>query len=85
MTSVLEGGRGSPKSRGKEQNQLICDSDKGERVKKSENFADVIYGSPPMAKCRIVSVQVRRVRRERVNGNATRHHITHATTNGKPQ
>ena len=40
------GGRGSPKSRRKEQNQLICYSDKGEGVKKSENFADVIYGSP---------------------------------------
>ena len=46
MTSVVDGGRGSPKSRRKEKNQLICDSDKGEGVKKSENFADVIYGSP---------------------------------------
>ena len=37
----------SPKSRRKEQNQLICDSDKGGGgVKKSEYFADVIYGSP---------------------------------------
>ena len=33
---------GSPK----EQNQLICDSDMG-GGKKSEHFADVIYGSPP--------------------------------------
>ena len=33
---------GSPKSRRKEQNQLICDSDMGGGVKKSENFADVI-------------------------------------------
>ena len=40
------GGGGSPKSRQKEQNQLICDSDRGGGVKKSENFADVIYGSP---------------------------------------
>ena len=38
------GGRGYPKSRQQEQNQLICDSDRG--VKKSEHFADVIYGSP---------------------------------------
>ena len=29
MTSSVGGGRGSPKSRRKEQNQLICDSDKG--------------------------------------------------------
>ena len=27
-------------------NQLIFDSDKGEGVKKSEDSADVIYGSP---------------------------------------
>ena len=40
------GGRGSQKSRRKEQSQLICDSDKGVGAKKSENFADVIYGSP---------------------------------------
>ena len=47
MTSAVGGGEGSPNSRQKEQNQLICDSDKGsEGVKKSENFADVIYGSP---------------------------------------
>ena len=47
MTSAVGGGRGSPKSREKEQNQLICDSDKGgEGVKKSEIFADVIYGNP---------------------------------------
>ena len=41
MTSAVGGG-GSPKSRQKEQNPLICDSDKGEGVKKSEKFADVI-------------------------------------------
>ena len=35
-------GRGSPKSRHKEQNQLICVRDKGEGLKKS----DVICGSP---------------------------------------
>ena len=42
------GGGGSPKSRQKEQNQLIFDSEKGlgEVVKKFEKFADVIYGSP---------------------------------------
>ena len=45
MTSGGGGGEGAPKSRHQEQNQLICDSDK-EGVKKSENFADVIYGSP---------------------------------------
>ena len=44
MTSAVGGG--SPKSRQKEQNQLIFDRDKGEGVKKSEKFADVIYGSP---------------------------------------
>ena len=48
MTSKLDGGRGVPqKSRQKEQNQLVCDSDRGgEGVKRSENFVDVIYGSP---------------------------------------
>ena len=45
MTSAVGGGRGSPKNRQKEQSQLIFDSDKG-GVKKSENFVDVIYGSP---------------------------------------
>ena len=35
----------SPKRRLKEQNQLICDSDQG-GGKKSENVADIIYGSP---------------------------------------
>ena len=44
MTSAVGGG--SPKIRRKKQNQLICDSDKGEGVKKSDNFADVICGSP---------------------------------------
>ena len=44
MTSaVWVGERGYPKSRGNEQNQLICDSDKGGRGQK---IADVIYGSP---------------------------------------
>ena len=46
MTSAVGGGKGFPKSRQKEQNQLIFDSDKGEGVKKSEDSADVIYGSP---------------------------------------
>ena len=45
MMSAVGGGGGSPKSRQKEQHQLICDSDRGEGVKKSENFADAIYGS----------------------------------------
>ena len=36
-------GEGAPKSRQKEQNQLICDSDKGGGGKK---IAHVIYGSP---------------------------------------
>ena len=44
MTSAVDGGKGSPKRRGKEPNQLICDSDRG--VKISKSFADVIYGSP---------------------------------------
>ena len=33
MTSAMGGGGGSPKSRQKEQNQMICDNDKGEGVK----------------------------------------------------
>ena len=37
---------GSPKSRRREQNLLICDSNKGGGGQKSDNFADVIYGSP---------------------------------------
>ena len=45
MTSAVGGGRWSPNSRQKEQNQLICDSDKGGEGKKSENVADVIHGS----------------------------------------
>ena len=44
--SAVGGGRGSPKSRQEEHNQLICDSDKGGRGQKSENVADVICGSP---------------------------------------
>ena len=40
------GGGGSLKSRRKEQNPLICDSDKeGEGVKKSESFEDAIYSA----------------------------------------
>ena len=45
MTSVVGGGRGSPKSRQNEQNQMICDSDRGGGEKNSEKFADNIYGS----------------------------------------
>ena len=41
-------GRGSPKSRPKEQNQLICESDKEgwEGFQKYDNFVDIIYGTP---------------------------------------
>ena len=48
MTSAVgvSRGEGVPKGRRNEQNQLICDSDRGEGVKKYENFADVIYGTP---------------------------------------
>ena len=48
-------GRGSPKSRRKEQNQLICDSGRGEGVKKSEIFADVIVGSPLILNVELLS------------------------------
>ena len=42
------GGRGSPKSRKKEQHQLICDSDKepGEGVQKSEIFRTSYMEAP---------------------------------------
>ena len=43
MTSAAAG-----VSRQKKQNQLISVSDKGEGVKKSGMFADVIYGSPKL-------------------------------------
>ena len=47
MTSAVAGKEGGPqKADNKEQNQLLCVSDGGGGVKKSENFADVIYGSP---------------------------------------
>ena len=46
MTSAVGGGRGVPKKQTKKQNQLICDRNRGGGIKKSENFADVIYGSP---------------------------------------
>ena len=48
MRSALGGGRGvgPQKAEEKEQNQLICDSYLGGGVKKSEHFADVIYGRP---------------------------------------
>ena len=42
------GGRGSPESRQKEQNQLISVRDKEGKGQKSQNFADVIYGIPLM-------------------------------------
>ena len=41
MMSAVSGGGGSPKNRWKDQNKLICDSDRGEG-KKAEIFADVI-------------------------------------------
>ena len=44
MTSAVGGG--SPKSLRKEHNQQISVRDKGGGVKKSDNFAFVIYGSP---------------------------------------
>ena len=43
MTSALQGEGDPQKEDKKEQNQLICDRDRGEGVKKSENFADVKY------------------------------------------
>ena len=43
MTSALEGGRGSPKSRQKERGCVNYVHDNGGGVKKSEIFADVIY------------------------------------------
>ena len=38
MMSAVSGGGGSPKCRQKEQNQLICESDKGGRESKIRNF-----------------------------------------------
>ena len=50
MTSAVGRGRGSPKSRRKEQNQLICDLDKGGGGQKIQKICgqspDIIYGSP---------------------------------------
>ena len=50
MTSAVGGGRGSPKSRRKEQNQLICDSDKGGEGPKNPKILRTLYmegiGSP---------------------------------------
>ena len=53
MTSALGVGRGAPKSRQKEQNQLISERDKGgkEGIKKSENFADFIKVWPYLWWC----------------------------------
>ena len=42
MTSAVGGGGGSPKSRGKEQNELICDSDRG-RGTKNLKFLRISY------------------------------------------
>ena len=50
MTSVLEGGRGSPKSRGKEQNQLISVNDKGERGSKKPKNLRTSYMEAPFCK-----------------------------------
>ena len=46
MTSALEGGRGVPKQQTKGTKSADFLRDKGEGVKKSENFADVMDGSP---------------------------------------
>ena len=42
MTSALQGGRGSQKSRQKERGCVNYVPDKGEGVEKSEKFADVM-------------------------------------------
>ena len=47
MTYALGGGRGSPKSRQKEQKQLICDSDKGERGSKNPKILWTSYMEAP--------------------------------------
>ena len=41
------GKRGYPKSRRKEQNQLICNSDKGERVSKNPKILQTSYMEAP--------------------------------------
>ena len=46
MMYTAGGGRGFPKSRQKERCCVNSVRDRGEGVNKSENFADVIYGSP---------------------------------------
>ena len=47
MTSAVGGGEvGSPKSRQKKQNQLICDSDKGGEGQISEIFAECHIWKP---------------------------------------
>ena len=46
MTSAVGGGMGSPKSRRKEQNQLISVHDKGGEGQKIRKFGYIIYGSP---------------------------------------
>ena len=48
MTSAVGGGRVSPKSRGKKQNQLICDSDKGGRGSKSQKILRTSYMEAPL-------------------------------------
>ena len=47
MTSAVSGGRGSPKSRQKKHNQLICDSDKGDGVKKNPKILRTSYMEAP--------------------------------------
>ena len=47
MTSV-DGGEGSPKNIRKEQNQLICDGDKGGGGKKSRKFCGRHIWKPPI-------------------------------------
>ena len=50
MTSAVGGGGGTPKSDKITDKFSECDSDKGEGVKKSNNFADVLRTCPLAAK-----------------------------------
>ena len=49
MTSAVGGERGYPKSRQKEQNKLICDSEKGEGGNKIRKFCRRHIWKPPYA------------------------------------
>ena len=73
-------GRGSPKSRQKPNKQTkgttsadFCTWKVGEVVKKSENFADIIHGSPPNLKAlRSLLIQFIHSRDCSVDANAMR-------------